>query len=111
MPEFLKSIPVSFSPLAKEHIHRIRQAKGISPEYGLRVGVKGGGGCGSSGMSYLLGFDKPGESDDHFFLDDLLVLVDKKHTMYLLGLEVDYITQDGLTGFTFVHPDQKQPVL
>jgi iron-sulfur cluster assembly protein len=106
MAGLLKSIPVSFTDLASEQIHRIRQAKGVGHEYGLRIGVKGGGGCGSAAMTYLLGFDKPNESDDRFYLDDLLVLVDKKHTMYLLGLQVDYVTQEGVTGFTFVNPDQ-----
>lgn len=70
MSLWLKELPVSFTPLAKSKVLTIREAKGIEPTYGLRIGVKGGGGCGSGGMSYLLGFDKPKEGDDHLIWRD-----------------------------------------
>ncbi len=104
MSLWLKELPVSFTPLAKSKVLTIREAKGIEPTYGLRIGVKGGGGCGSGGMSYLLGFDKPKEGDDHFDLEGLPVFIDKRHTMYLIGMEIDFVVEDGVTGFTFVNP-------
>lgn len=68
----------------------------------LRVGVKGGG-C--SGMTYVLGFDKPGDNDQHFEIEGISCIMDKSHELYLYGMEVDW--QDGLNnrGFTFKNPN------
>lgn len=72
--------------------------KNIPVEYALRVGVKGAG-C---GVGFQLGFDKIKESDLSYLVDDIMVLVDKKHTMYLLGVTVDYYSGADAQGFTFV---------
>ncbi len=78
--------------------------KNVPAEYGLRVGVQGGG-C--SGMSYLLGFDKAKDSDEIYAVEDIKLIMDKKHAMYVLGMQVDF--QDGLNarGFTFSNPQAK----
>ena len=49
--------PVSLSEKAVTEIKEIINHKNIPPDYGLRIGVSGGGGCGG-GISYILGFDK-----------------------------------------------------
>ncbi len=94
--------PISLSPKAVEEIRSIISSKNIPQNYGLRVGVKGGG-C--SGMSYLLGFDKKREKDISFEVDGITIFMDKRHGLYLLGTNVDY--QDGLNarGFTFENPN------
>lgn len=76
--------------------------KNIPPDYALRVGVKGGG-CG--GMAYALGFDKPKDQDQRFEIDEIPVLIEKKHYMFLMGMQVDFYDGNDARGFTFVNPD------
>jgi iron-sulfur cluster assembly protein len=103
--------PVSLSDRAAAEVRRIVANKQIPAEFGLRVGVKGGG-C--SGMSYVLGFDKRREHDLAFDLDadddagPITVFMDKRHGLYLMGTTVDY--HDGLDarGFIFENPNATQ---
>ncbi len=99
-----KTAPISLTPRALVEVKNILVEKKVPTEYGLRIGVQGGG-C--SGMSYLLGFDKPKEQDETFELDGVTLVMDKKHAMYVLGMEVDF--QDGLNarGFVFNNPQAK----
>ncbi len=87
---------------AAAEIRRIMAAKEIPDGYALRVGVRGGG-C--SGMSYILGFDRQREQDLEFEVDGFVVLMDKRHGLYLMGTTLDYL--DGLEarGFTFENPN------
>jgi iron-sulfur cluster assembly protein len=96
-----KIAPITLTEKALAEVKNIMQEKNVPTEYGLRVGVQGGG-C--SGMSYLLGFDKPKDSDEIFQLEGVNLIMDKKHAMYVLGMQVDF--QDGLNarGFTFNNP-------
>jgi iron-sulfur cluster assembly protein len=99
-----KLAPISLTPRALEEVRNILTEKNVPGEYGLRVGVQGGG-C--SGLSYLLGFDKPKDQDETFDLDGVTLIMDKKHAMYVMGMEVDF--QDGLNarGFVFNNPQAK----
>jgi iron-sulfur cluster assembly protein len=99
--DFSKLLPVTFTEKALVEVKKIITTKNIPTEYALRVGIRGGG-C--SGLSFLLGFDKPKEGDDRYELDGLKVLVEKKHTMYLLGIEVDYEEGANASGFIFNNP-------
>jgi iron-sulfur cluster assembly protein len=100
----LKKAPISLTPLALQEVKVIMKDKNVPSDYGLRIGVQGGG-C--SGMSYLLGFDKPKDSDEIFDLEGVQLIMDKKHGMYVMGMEVDF--QDGLNarGFVFNNPQAK----
>lgn len=97
-----KTSPISFTPKALKEVKIILSDKSVPAEYGLRVGVQGGG-C--SGMSYMLGFDKPTEADEVFEMDGVQIIMDKKHGMYVMGMEVDF--KDGLDarGFIFNNPN------
>ncbi|MEP0548215.1 MAG: iron-sulfur cluster assembly accessory protein [Rhodothermales bacterium] len=97
--------PVKLTDRAVTEVGRIIANKQIPEGYGLRVGVKGGG-C--SGMSYVLGFDKQREHDLEFDLDGIVVYMDKRHGLYLMGTVVDY--HDGLDarGFVFENPNATQ---
>lgn len=97
-----KPHPVTISPKAVVEIRGIMKTKGIPDGYGLRVGVKGGG-C--SGMSFLLGFDQQKENDVAYQIEDIPVFVEKKHTMYILGMEIDFYEGAEARGFTFVNPE------
>ncbi len=96
--------PLSLTSSAIRQLKRIRDEQQISDDHGLRVGVKGGG-C--SGFSYILGFDQPKEDDMKFEVEDLPVVMDKAHALYLIGIEIDWV--DGLNnrGFTFNNPNAK----
>ncbi|HMZ39092.1 MAG TPA: iron-sulfur cluster assembly accessory protein [Saprospiraceae bacterium] len=85
-------------------LKRIREEQNIPMEFGLRVGVKGGG-C--SGFSYILGFDARKEQDQVFEIDGLTILMDKAHGLYLAGMQIEWV--DGLNnrGFSFINPNAK----
>jgi iron-sulfur cluster assembly protein len=90
--------PVSISERALKEIRQIILNKNIPSDYGLRVGVKGGG-C---GVSLIIGFDKKKASDQAYMIEDVPVFIDKKHTMYIIGKEVDFYDGEEGRGFTFI---------
>jgi iron-sulfur cluster assembly protein len=89
--------PVTISPRAVSEIRKIMDTKNIPQDYGLRVGVKGGG-C---GVSLIIGFDKKKDSDMAYIISDIPVYVDKKHTMYIIGKQVDFYEGEEGRGFLF----------
>lgn len=91
--------PVTISPRAAEEILKIIKTKNIPVGYGLRVGIKGAG-CG--GVSMLIGFDKKKDTDLCYEIGEIPVFVDKKHTMYVIGKEVDFYESEDTRGFMFV---------
>ncbi len=95
-------IPIKITPKAQAEIKNIMAHKNIPAEYHLRVGVKGGG-CG--GMAYALGFDKPKEEDQKFEISGIPVLIEKRHYMFLMGMEIDFFEGDEARGFTFINPE------
>ena len=87
---------------AVQQLNAIRQQENIPDEYCLRIGVKGGG-C--SGFSYLLGFDLPKDNDDTYDINGIRVVMNKAHAIYLLGMEVDFVSGLENRGFTFNNPN------
>lgn len=75
------------------------QTKNIPSGYGLRVGIRGGSGCG--GHQLILGFDKPKDTDMTYTFRDIPVLVDKKQVLYVFGKEVDFYEGEDARGFVF----------
>jgi iron-sulfur cluster assembly protein len=94
--------PVTISAKAAEEIRKIMQTKNIPAEYSLRVGVRGGG-C--SGVTLMIGFDKKKDSDLSYEEAGISVLIDKKHAMYIIGKEVDFVEGVDARGFMFVEKD------
>ena len=99
--------PVTISPKAAEEIRKIMQTKNIPADYSLRVGIRGGG-CG--GVSLMIGLDKKKETDLSYFEQGIPVLVEKKHTMYIIGKEVDFYDGADARGFMFIDPGEKEKV-
>lgn len=92
--------PVKLSDRAAEEVKKIMQTKNIPAGYGLRIGVRGGHGCG--GAQLIIGFDKQKDSDLAYIINSIPIYVDKKHTMYVIGKEVDWIENETERGFTFI---------
>ena len=67
------------------------------PEYGLRVGIAGGG-C--SGFQYKLAFEEREDEMDQVVEENgVKIFVDAKSCLYLSGATLDF--QDGLMGAGF----------
>lgn len=105
MTESIASSPVKLTPNAIIQLKRLRAEQGVPENYGLRIGVKGGG-C--SGFSYLLGFDEQKEKDTVSEFDGIRILMDKAHALYLLGMEIDWLEGLNNRGFVFNNPNAKE---
>jgi iron-sulfur cluster assembly protein len=97
--------PLHLTEGAVNQLRSIIKEQGIPAQYGLRVGVKGGG-C--SGFSYVLGFDEPKENDDVLTINGMRVLMQKSHAIYLLGMEIDFLEGLNNRGFSFSNPNAKE---
>lgn len=95
--------PVILTSLAAAEARQIMQTKNIPAEYGLRMGVKGGHGCG--GVSFIIGFDKQKPTDLVYEQEGITILVDKKNLMYLIGKAVDFYEGADARGFMFVEQE------
>ncbi|MBL1211986.1 MAG: iron-sulfur cluster insertion protein ErpA [Ignavibacteriae bacterium] len=92
------SSDIKITEKAAAQIKQIMAENDIPNDYGLRIGVKGGG-C--SGMTYHLGFDGEQKDGDTIInYEDVKLFVDGKSLFYLTGTELDY--SDGLNGKGFI---------
>jgi iron-sulfur cluster assembly protein len=106
MTETNNTAEITVTEKAQKEIKKIMDENKIPENYGLRVGVKGGG-C--SGLTYQLGFDAENKEGDTIINSDLVKLyVDGKSLFYLSGTELDF--SDGLNGkgFVFNNPNAKK---
>ncbi len=100
--ETIEKTPVTFTSSAVAEIKRLMNEPGFDTNNFLRVGVKGGG-C--SGMTYVLNFDVKTEKDHLFEIDGVQAIIDKSHSIYLLGMEVNWEGGLNSRGFTFKNPN------
>lgn len=97
---------IALTEKAIKEVKKLMAENQIPENYGLRIGVKGGG-C--SGLSYTLGFDEEIKDGDKIIeTDGVKVYVDWKSILYLNGTSIDYT--DGLNGkgFVFNNPTAKK---
>jgi len=97
---------LTITPKAIGEIKKLKESNSVPAEFGLRVGVKGGG-C--SGFTYTLAFDAaPHEGDRVLDKDGITIFIDNKSLFYLAGTHLDY--SDGLNGrgFVFNNPNATQ---
>lgn len=94
--------PVSFTEGAVRELNKLKDQQEIGEDFGLRIGVEGGG-C--SGLNYILGFDQVKEGDTEYLIDGIRVLMNQAHGLYLAGMQIDF--QNGLNarGFIFNNPN------
>ena len=94
--------PIVLTESAVEQLKMVKESQGIPADYGLRVGVKGGG-C--SGFCYELGFDSQKPGDEVFTIHGIEVYMKKAHGIYLQDMIIDW--EEGLNnrGFSFKNPN------
>ncbi|WP_296576879.1 iron-sulfur cluster assembly accessory protein [Phreatobacter sp.] len=88
---------------AADRVKELVQASGHDTS-GLRVGVTKGG-C--AGMEYTMEFvDAPAKFDEIVEDRGVRVFIDAKAVLYLLGTEMDYVTDKLSAKFVFNNPNQ-----
>ncbi len=96
------TVPVSLTQGAVNELKKLIDQQEIGTDFGLRVGVEGGG-C--SGMSYILGFDQKKDGDSEYTIAGIRIFMNKAHGMYLAGMEIDFKNGLDARGFTFNNPN------
>jgi iron-sulfur cluster assembly accessory protein len=99
------AIPVRLSDKAAAMVKETIERENLAGS-GLRVAVVGGG-C--SGFQYSLDIEKDERAGDMVFeTKGVKCFVDPMSSMYLLGVEIDYVEgQFGQSGFSFKNPNAK----
>ncbi len=89
---------IQITDKAAAQVKKIMEENKIESNFGLRVGVKGGG-C--SGLTYQLGFDGEQKDGDTIIeKNGIKLFVDGKSLFYLTGTILDF--SDGLNGKGFI---------
>ncbi len=75
------------------------------PTAGIRVSIKTRG-C--SGLAYKVEFaDEIINGDEKIILNNLLLLIDSKAILFMIGSIMDYVDDKVQSGFVFQNPNQK----
>src|SRR5205823_14517769 len=99
-----KEIMLSLTPFASSKVKEVMNLQSPVPA-ALRLAVVRGG-C--SGFQYHMAFENnTTEADQVFDFDGLKVAVDQISSMYLDGVEIDYIETLEGAGFKFNNPNVK----
>ena len=94
---------VTLTDAAAERVRQI-MAKSEDTCVGLRVGVKNGG-C--AGQEYLLEYAEAVQPLDEVVEDKgVMILVEAKAVLFLIGTEIDYETSHLAAKFVFRNPNQ-----
>ena len=73
---------------------------------GVRIGVKSGG-C--AGVSYVMEYAKEAKPNEEIIKDKgVMVLIDPKAIMYLLGTEMDFKKEKFSSQFIFKNPNETE---
>ena len=96
---------ISLTDKASNKIKQIisKRGKGL----GIRIGVKT---TGCSGLAYVLEYVDDYQYDEsiiNYAQPGFIVLVDKKHDVYLKNMVVDYVRNGLNEGFEFSNPNER----
>ena len=100
------TLSIDVTEKASQMLKRFAEKEGKGEEFGVKVGVKGGG-C--SGLLYTLSIEKEASPNDKVVDNKgVKVFIDKKSYIFLAGTELDF--SDGLNGkgFVFQNPNAKK---
>lgn len=96
--------PIEISDRAAEQIKVLLDSRG-KPSEGVRVGVKKGG-C--SGLAYTIEYADDVKKFEEVVEDKgVKVIIDPKATLYLIGTEMDFVSDKLKSGFQFTNPNEK----
>lgn len=96
--------PITLTPAALERVRHLLDTRG-KPSYGIRIGIRTKG-C--TGLSYTLEYaDEKQPLDEEMRLDDLVILIDPKAILFVLGTQMDYVEEQMHAGFVFENPNEK----
>jgi iron-sulfur cluster assembly protein len=96
---------VTLTPAAAERVKAILAARTEKPPVGLRIGVSTKG-C--SGKSYTLDYADEIKPGDEVVEDQgVKILIDPMATLYIIGTEIDYVTDKLASTFVFKNPNEK----
>lgn len=94
---------ISLTDRAAERIKHI-MSRAETPKIGVRLGVKNGG-C--AGMEYTMDYAEVREPLDEVVEDKgVMILIEPKAVLFLLGTEMDYEEGVMSSGFIFNNPNQ-----
>ena len=97
-------IVVALTPAAAEMIRQVQAAEG--GKY-VRVGVINSG---PTGFQYSMKMEEESPGGDHIIESEgITLLVDKKSALYLEGLTIDFLEENGQRGFKFNNPNAVTP--
>lgn len=89
---------------AAEQVKQLLHKRG-KESLGIRIGVKSGG-C--SGLKYFVEYADEKKPFDEIINDKgVTILIDPKALMYLLGTEMDFVSEQFKSGFIFTNPNEK----
>ena len=95
---------ISVTKTATNKIQRLLKQRG---GVGIRLGVRT---TGCSGLAYVLEYVDAYTNDEttiNYAHSDFVVIVDKKHEVYLSGMTVDYVRLGLNEGFEFSNPNER----
>lgn len=100
---------IHFTSAALAEIRRFLSSGSVPPTFSLRVGIEDSlPGCSGGVNGYVLGFDEKRENDDEEVIEGIPVLISRRHAMHVMGMEIDFATIDGESGFVFNNPRMKK---
>jgi iron-sulfur cluster assembly protein len=95
---------MTLTDAAADRVKHLMSAR-EDPSVGLRIGVRSGG-C--SGMAYTMEFAAESGPYDEVVEDKgVTVLIEPKAIMYLIGTEMDFVSEKLQSGFVFNNPNEK----
>lgn len=95
---------ITVSQSAADQIKRLLDQRG-KPSAGIRIGVKQRG-C--SGNAYTLEYaDEKGPLDEEIQAHGITIFVDPKAILFVIGTEMDFVSDQLESGFKFKNPNEK----
>jgi iron-sulfur cluster assembly protein len=96
--------PITVTDSALHRVKDLLASRG-KPSVGIRIGIRTKG-C--SGLSYALEYaDEQNPLDEVMKIEDVMILIDPKAIMFILGTEMDFVEEQMQSGFVFRNPNEK----